>query len=204
LRVRRVFGDVLRVDQRFTLIYRLPAEGVRILFKLSREGRSAGGDKDLRHLLAVQVVANRGLRLGAQPRIHQEHLVLLDQLLGQRQGLRWVVGVVQVFVADLPAVHAALVVDVVEVGVRGLGDRAVCRGWTAQRIGATEQDGVLGNADVARGERGRGRRRRRGRGCGGLGGGRGGRRRGWRRRGRSRGRRARGRRRCGCPTRAGD
>src|SRR4029434_7731389 len=72
-----------------------------------------------------------------------EHLVLLDQLGGQRRDLLRVGLLLLGDVLDRPAVYAAVVVDAVEVGAGHLGDP---REVDARDVGghAAELDGLAG------------------------------------------------------------
>ena len=87
--------------------------------------------------------------LGADLVEHQEDLVLLDEAPGLLDGLRRVVGVVEVAVVDLPAVHAAVVVHVLEVGRRAVGNDRVGGLRPAERDGAADQDRARRDARVA-------------------------------------------------------
>jgi hypothetical protein len=70
----------------------------------------------------------------------QQHLVALDQLAHLFHRLRRRVAVVILNQVDLAAVHAALVVDHLDVGGLRLGDRCVCGGWPGERSGLADLD----------------------------------------------------------------
>src|SRR5205807_7466327 len=121
------------------LVVRLPADRPRVLLVVASPRRGAGGDEELRHLRLVQVVPNRGLRLGAEAANEREDLVLLYQLARELDGVRGVVAVVEDLEADLAPVDAALAVlalagiDPAEVCGHPAGDRRVRRRRTAER-----------------------------------------------------------------------
>src|SRR5439155_6652343 len=100
----------------------------------------------------VQVVADRDVVVGADRVEDREHVVLLDQLPGQHHRLRRVVRVVEVDVLDLPAVHAAVSVDVLEVRVSTAPDGAEERGRAGDRHRAADRDRGGRDAGTAAGE----------------------------------------------------
>ena len=112
--------------------------------------RAVAGE-ELRHLLRVQVVAHREVVRRADRVEDRENLVLLDEPPRQLDRLRRVVRVVVVAVLDLPAVHAALRVDVVEVGPGARADASERRGFARERDGSTEKDGRGRDAGIRRG-----------------------------------------------------
>ena len=148
LRAGVVLQHISGVDARFALVRRLPAERPLVGVVVLVEGRCARGDEELRDLFAVQVVANRGLGLGAQTAEHRKDLVLLHELLGQGHRLRRVVSIVEDLEVDLAAVDATLAVDVVEVGELRVPDRAVCGGGAGLGDRVAETDRVGGDSDV--------------------------------------------------------
>ena len=109
----------------------------------------AGGDEELRHLVVVEVALDRGVRRRAEGIECRQHLILLDQLAHQFDGLRRAIAVVAGDEVDLAAVDAALLVDHVEVAGLRLADRAVARSRAAVRHGVAELDlGVAGAGSV--------------------------------------------------------
>ena len=106
--------------------------------------RAARGDEQVRHLVLVEVVDHRGVRGRAQAVDDREDLVLLDQLADHGRGGRRVVAVVLDDVLDAAAVDPAVVVDVVEVGLRRRRDgRVARRGRAGQRGVGADGDRVL-------------------------------------------------------------
>src|SRR6185369_16270261 len=69
-----------------------------------------------------------------------QHLVLLDQLAHQLDRLGRNVAVVVADEVDLATVDAALLVDALPVGLDGLADHPVGRGWTAIGVGVADLD----------------------------------------------------------------
>ena len=84
----------------------------------------------------------------------REDVVLLDELSRQLHGLRRVVRVVEVDVVDLPAVDAAVSVDVLEVRVGAVRDRAEERRRPGDRDRAADRDRRRRDARLAARERG--------------------------------------------------
>src|SRR5262249_36604819 len=111
----------------------------------------AGRDERLRHLLLVQVVADRELWLGPEPTDGREDVVLLDEPPGEQRRLRGVVPVVVVLPDDLAAEDAAPLlrvlglrrpagVDVGEVRLHPERDRRVGRSRPGERERAADGD----------------------------------------------------------------
>ena len=103
-----------------------PGEVSRIV-----EGGGTGGDEELRHLLLVEVAADRHVERRAQHVEHRGDLVALDQLAGILHHLGRRVAVVEADEVDLAAVDAALGVQSLEVGRFRLAELAVGRGRSA-------------------------------------------------------------------------
>ena len=143
-----VLDHVLGVDAALALVGGLPAQSPAVGREVLVERRRAGGDEKLRNLLAVEVFAHRGLGLRAKTAEHREDLVLLDELVRQQHRLGRVVLVVEDLEDDLAAVDAAVVVDVREVGVLGVGDGSVRRCRPGLGDGVAEQDLCSCDADV--------------------------------------------------------
>ncbi len=154
LGVRVVLGDVLADDLRFDLVVALPTEGLRVLLRLVPHQRP-GGDEQVRDLVVLEEVQHRAVGGGAEAAEHREDLVLQDQFVDHLAGLGRVVGVVPEDVVDLPAVDAAVRVDVLEVRLRAGGDVAVPGGrHTGQREVPADRDAVLGDTRLGRPARG--------------------------------------------------
>jgi hypothetical protein len=94
----------------------------RVLAVVPPERRAAGRGEELRHVFRVQVRADRLVLLGAQRVEDREDVLVLDEHTCLADGLGRDVPVVEVLVVDLALVHAAARVDVLEVGVRALGE----------------------------------------------------------------------------------
>ena len=140
-----VLRDVVAEDLALDHVVRLPAERVRVRLGLVPAAAS-GRDEQVRHALAVQEVDDLGVGRRAERTHHREHLVLQDELLGQRDGLRRVVRVVEVLERDLAPVDAAVGVDVVEERLGRRGDLAVAgRGRTGQRLRRADRHRRVGN-----------------------------------------------------------
>ncbi len=125
LRPRPAGGDVAPQHRALAPVARQEADRPRVPRRRAAEGLRAVAGEELRDLLGVQVVADREVVRGAHRVEDREDPVLLDEAPRQLDGLGRVVGVVVVAVLDLPAVDAALRVDVVEVRLRARGRR--CR-----------------------------------------------------------------------------
>ena len=110
--------DVRAVHGPFGDVRRLVGDRPRILLAVAAERRAAGRDEELRHVLRVQVRAGRLVLLGAERVEDREDVLVLDEDARLADGLRRDVLVVEVLVVDLPLVHAAARVDVLEVGVQ--------------------------------------------------------------------------------------
>ena len=145
--MRPLRRDVAAVDLPLGDVARQVADRVRV----AAPGVRAGRDKELRDPALLQVVADRDVGLGAERVEDREDLILLDELARLRDGLRRVVRVVEVAVIDLPPVHAAAVVDVLEVRLRSERDGLVAGREPAERDRPTEQDRARGDARVGGG-----------------------------------------------------
>ena len=145
----RMYG---RVDLPLGLVVRLPAHRPREVLGIVPLG-GAGGHEQVRHLLLVHVLVDGGVGRGAERLEQRGHFVLLDQLADHLDGLGRAVAVVVADVVDLPAVDAALVVDLLEVGAERLADGAVRRGRTAIGVGVADLDLGRGDSGRLRGRR---------------------------------------------------
>ena len=104
------------------------------------EAVGAGAGEQLRNLLLVQVALHGGVAGRAEQLEGQQHLVALDQLAHLLDRLRRRVAVVILDQIDLAAVHAALLVDHLDVGGLRLGDGRVGRGRPRERRGLADLD----------------------------------------------------------------
>src|SRR5438477_1996034 len=100
----------------------------------------------MRNLELVQVRTDREILLGSERVVDRKDLVVLDELTGLFDRLRRVVRVIVVLVLDAATEDAAVVVDVLEVGVGALRHRSVRGGWTAERGRPADQDLLCGDA----------------------------------------------------------
>ena len=148
-RLRR--HDGLAVDVALAAVALEEAHRPRVPREAAADRLRAVACVQLRHLLRVQVVADREVVRRADRVEDGEHPVLLDEPACELDGLRRVISVVHVAVLDLPAVDAALRVHVVEVGLRARPDRPEGGCLSCQRNGATEQNGRRRDTWVGRG-----------------------------------------------------
>ena len=151
--IRPRLRDVVAVDRSLAPVPWLEADRPRILLVVASPGAPAARDQELRDLQLVQVRADREVLLRTERVVDREDLVVLDEVAGLLDRLRRIVGVVVVLVLDAPAEDAAVVVDVLEVGVGPLRDRRVGGGRTAERRRPADQDllrGHPGRAGAAR------------------------------------------------------
>ncbi len=149
-----VLDDVLGVDLGLRLIVRLQPDRPREVLVLGAPLGGSGGDKDVRHLLLVEVGPGRGIDRGAQLADDRKNLVLIHELVRQRHRLGRIVCVVVDDVLDLPAVDAASCVDVGVIGVGAFAHRRVERSRPAQRRRRPDRDRVAGDPGVVLGRRG--------------------------------------------------
>jgi len=121
LGVRLFLQQIFGIDLRLDGVARLPAHGpAEVLRIIPLAG--AGGDEQLRHLLCVHVFLERGVRGRAQRIEDQQDLVTLHQFAHLFHGLRRRICIVIGDEVDLATVHAAIVVDHLEIGGLGLAD----------------------------------------------------------------------------------
>ena len=149
----RVRREVAAVDLALGVEARQVRQRPRVLLVVRANWAVPLPGEELRHLLLVQVRLGGERLLGADLVEHQEDLVLLDQAPCLLDGLGRVVAVVEVAVLDLPAVDAAVVVHVLEVGGRAVGDDRVGGLGAAERHGAADQDRARGDARGVGGRR---------------------------------------------------
>ena len=136
---RIVLEQVFGVDARLALVAGLPAHGPwKVLRIVPLVG--AGGDEELRDLLCVHVVLDRGVARRAQAVENQQHTVILDELARLLDGPGRAVAVVVGDEIDLAAVDAALGVDHLEIGSLGLADHAIGGGGSAVRHDVADLD----------------------------------------------------------------
>src|SRR3954447_25807251 len=147
-RARQVRRDVLAVELALTRVVRLPAGRPRVFLVGEAPVRVAGREQHLRNLLGVRVAQGRESGRGAEAADDREDLVLLHELLRERDGLRRVVRVVEDLEIDLAAVDAAVVVDVVVVRLLRRRDRLVERRDAGDRKRATDVDAVGRDARI--------------------------------------------------------
>ena len=145
--------DVPREHDPLGLVARDVADRPRVALEVAPPRRRAARDEELRDARLVEEVADRQVVRRPERVEHREDAVLLDELADRLDRPRRVVGVVEVLVLDLPPVHAAAVVHVLEVGVRASRDRGRRRGLAGERRGAADQDRVVAHARVGRGAR---------------------------------------------------
>ena len=109
----------------------------------------------MRHLGAVEILRRRRARRGAHGAEHEGDVVVLDQPPRRLDGLRRRKTVVERDHVELAPVDAALLVDGVEIGGKGLAGDAQRRGRAGIRHDIAELDfgvgdpGLLGQGDVA-------------------------------------------------------
>ena len=120
-------------------------DGIRILRDVAELGR-AGGNEQLRDLLALQIFRDRGVVRRAHGREDERHLVALDQPPGLLDRLRRHVAVVERDQVDLTAVDAALRVDHPEIGCLTLAENA--KGGDRPAIGHGLADLDFGGGDA--------------------------------------------------------
>ncbi len=104
------------------------------------EAVGAGAGQQLRHLLLVEILLHRSVARRAEQLEGQQHLIALDQLAHLFDCLRRRIGVVILDQVDLAAVHAALIVDHLDVGGLRLGDGRIGRRGTRERRGLADLD----------------------------------------------------------------
>jgi hypothetical protein len=85
----------------------------------------AGDDEQLRHLVVVEILPDRGVRRRAEAVENEGDPILLDQATDLFDGLGWTVAVVEADEIDLAAVDPALFVDHPEIGGVGAPDHAI-------------------------------------------------------------------------------
>jgi hypothetical protein len=103
-------------------------------------------NEQLRHLVVVQILPDRGVRRGAEGLEQERDLLLLDEAAHLLHRFRRAVTVVEADQIDLAAVHAPLLVDHLEVGSLGAADHAKGRGGAAVGHGLADLDLGIGNA----------------------------------------------------------
>src|SRR6185312_11249369 len=142
------------VDVRLGAVARQPHHGPGKVFRIVPL-IGAGGDEQLRHLVLVQITVDRHVGRRAERVVHEQHLVLLDHLAHQLDGLRRAVAVVAADEGDLAAVDAALLVDHGEIGGVHFAEHAVRRCRAAIRHGVADLDlGIAGARPVLAGRKG--------------------------------------------------
>ena len=159
LRARPRANEIAADDRALALVARQEADRPRVARRASAEGLGAVAGEQVRHPLRVQVVADREVVGGADRVEDREHAVLLDEAPCLLDGLRGVVCVVVEAVLDLPAVHAAARVDVVEVRPGARADAAERGCFAGERHRSADQDRRLRDARLCHARRaGRGAR----------------------------------------------
>src|SRR5205085_10070460 len=111
----------------------------RVLLRVAPEGGRTRGDEELRDALLVQEAPDRDVVVRAEGVEEREHAVLLHELARREEGALRLVPVVQVLVRDLAAEDAAVVVHVLEVGIRALRDAGPGGGLAGERRRPAEQ-----------------------------------------------------------------
>ena len=104
-----------------------------------------GGDEQLRYLVVVEILPDRGVGRGAQGVEQERDLLLLDEAADLLDRLGRTVAVVETDQVDLAAVDAARFVDHLEIGGFGLADHAVGRGRPAIGHGLADLDFGIGD-----------------------------------------------------------
>jgi hypothetical protein len=112
------------------------------------ESRCAGGGKQLRYLLRIEVFLHGRVRRGADDLERQQDFVTLDQLAHPLDGLWRAICVVILDQVDHAAVDAAPVVDHLDIGRLGLADRRIGGGRSAQRHGLSHLDFRIGGTGI--------------------------------------------------------
>src|SRR6202012_410560 len=126
LALRQIVENVPGKDTPPGLVGRWPAHGPRESLVVAEFG-SAGGDKELRPLLAVEIFLDRVAGRRAQILEDQQYLVVFHELARLLHRLGRAEGVVIGNEIDLAAVDTALVVDHPEKGGLGPADQRVGR-----------------------------------------------------------------------------
>ena len=147
LGVRVVLDDVLAVDAALDEVVRVEAHRPREVLGIG-EPRRAGRCEQLRHFLAVEIFLHGGVHRRADDLEGEQHLVALDQLADLLDRFRRRIGVVILDQVDLAAVHAALIVDHLEIGSLRLADGGVSRRRSAEGHGLADLDLGIGRAGV--------------------------------------------------------
>ena len=135
------------VDAGLRLIDRRQRHGVGEVFGIV-PAAGAGRQEELRHLLGVEVLLDRGVGRRAERAGDGQHLVLLDQTARLLDRLGRAETVVERDHGDLAPVHAAQVVDHLEIGDLGLGQGDETRQGPAIGHGLAELDLAVGGARI--------------------------------------------------------
>ena len=145
LGVGLVLQDVGRVDAALRLVADEKAHGPGMALRVVPLG-GAGGREQLRHLLLVHVVPDRAVGRGTDRASDKQNLVALDQLARHLDRLRRRIAVVIGNEVDLAPVHAALIVDHLEIGGHRYRNGAGVRERAAIGAGVADLDLAVGDA----------------------------------------------------------
>ena len=100
----------------------------------------------MRHLVVVEILPDREVGRGAERVEEERDLLLLDEAANLLDGLGRAVAVIEADEIDLAAVHAALLVDHLEIGGLGPADHAIGGGRAAIGHGLADLDLRIGDA----------------------------------------------------------
>src|SRR6476620_2206169 len=135
--VGNAFEDVAGPDARLDPIAGWPADRPRMVFGIVPL-ISTGCDKQLRHLVVIQVTLDRRVWRSAERIKQKQYPVLLNEPAHLFDGLGWPVAIVAADEVDLAAVDASPFVDHGEVRGARLPDGAVVRSRAAIRHRVTD------------------------------------------------------------------
>src|SRR5690606_31880640 len=106
----------------------------------------ARGDEQVRHLLGVHVFVDGGVGRRAEALEDQQRLVAFHQLARLLHRLGRAVAVIVAYEVDRAAVDAAIVIDLLDVGVDRLGDLRIGRRRPAIGLDVPDLDLRVGDA----------------------------------------------------------
>ena len=135
------------VDARLGLVARVVADRPGIARGVGEQG-PAGGHEELRDLVVVEILPDRKVGRGPERLEQKRDLLVLDEPADLFDGPRRAIAVVEAEKRDLPTVHAALIVDLLEVGGLRAADHAI--GGSGTAVGHRLPDLDLGAGDARR------------------------------------------------------